>query len=87
MTTILLTVLTFSAILSMAICWLYIGKTRELRGLQARVASIDANRRTAIALANEANEYSKKNPSIDPILERAGVKMKGATATNKAGTK
>ena len=88
MTTILLTVLAFSAIFSVATCWLYIGKNRELRQLQTTVSGVEGNRRTAAALANEAMEYSKKNPAIDPLLEQAGLKPKpGAASTTKPSTK
>jgi len=40
------------------------------------------------ALLNDALEYSKKNPAIDPLLEAAGIKPKsGAAITNKPGSK
>ena len=88
LTTILLAVLTVSALLSLYLCWLLIAKGRELRSLQATVGQIESNRRLASALAADALEYSKKNAAIDPILEAANLKPKsGAASTNKPGTK
>jgi hypothetical protein len=89
LTNILLGVLTISALLSLALFWLYIGKSRELRTLQTMVNSVNMSRAVAPALANDAIEYSKKHPEIDPLLEACGVKPpKGAPAsTNKPASK
>jgi len=81
LTTLLLGVLTASALLSVGLCWLYIGRGRDFRNLQTNVAIIENKRRLAQALATDALEYSKKNSAIDPILESAGVKPKAASAT------
>ena len=84
LTTLLLALLTASALLSVALCWLYIGRGRELRNLQGLVGRIQNNRQLAQNLAAEGLEYSKKNPAIDPLLEAAGVKQKpGSTTPNK----
>jgi hypothetical protein len=74
LTTILLGVLTVSALASVVLCWLYISNTRELRSLQSQANIINNNRAVMTALANDAIEYSKKNPAIDPILESVGLK-------------
>ena len=74
LTTILLGLLTLSALASVVLCWLYISNTRQLRGIQAQVAAIN-NRNVAVqSLANEAMEYSKRNPAIDPLLVSVGLK-------------
>jgi hypothetical protein len=79
LTTILLGLLTLSALASVVLCWLYISNTRELRALQTQVGFINNNRSVMSALANDAVEYSKKNPEIDPILVAVGLKAgKGA---------
>ena len=84
LTTLLLALLTASALLSVALCWLYIGRGRELRNLQNLVGRIQNNRQLAQNLAAEGLEYSKKNPAIDPILEAAGVKTHAtASSPNK----
>ena len=77
-------VLTISALASVGLCWSYIGSAREFRALQAQAGMINNNRALIHALANDAMEYSKRNPAIDPILESVGLKPKSAPA---AGTK
>jgi hypothetical protein len=71
------------------LCWLYISNTRELRTLQAQAAQINNNRALINALANDAVEYSKTHPAIEPLLESVGLKTsKSAPAsTNKPVTK
>jgi hypothetical protein len=89
MTTVLLGVLTISALLSVLFCWLYISDTRELRAFQIQAAMINNKRAVINALANDVAEYSKKNPAIDPILESVGLKpgKSAPTATSKPTTK
>ena len=89
LTTILLGVLTLSALASIVLCWLYISNTRELRTLQTQAAQINSNRALINALANDVVEYSKTHQAIEPVLESVGLKPgKSAPATtNKAATK
>lgn len=82
-TTVLLGLLVISALLSIGLFWGLISKERELRELRTSAARINNNRALIAALANDAVEYSKKNASIDPILESAGVKAaKASTGTS-----
>lgn len=83
-TTVLLGLLVISALLSIGLFWGLISKERELRDLRTSAARINNNRALIAALANDAVEYSKKNASIDPILEGAGVKAAKATAGSAA---
>jgi hypothetical protein len=87
--TILLGVLTVSALLSVVFCSLYISSTRELRSLQTQASFINNNRTIINALANDTLEYSKTHPAIDPVLESLGFKTGKASPaiTNKPGTK
>ena len=89
LTTILLGVLTLSALASVVLCWLYISNTRELRTLQTNAAAINNKRAVINALANDTVEYSKTHPAIDPILESMGLKpgKSAPTATTKPATK
>jgi hypothetical protein len=89
LTTILLGVLTLSALASVVLCWLYISNTRELRSLQAQAVQINNNRALIDALARDTVEYSKTHPAIDPLLESIGLKPGkfGPTATNKPAIK
>ncbi len=87
LTTVLLVLVTLSALTSVAFCFLYISNARELRSLQAQVITIQNSRAAVASLANDAIEYSKKNQAIDPILESAGIKPKaGAQSTNRPPT-
>ena len=78
LTTILMGVLTVSALLSVGLCWAFMGKARELRASRAQAtqiyANLNNNRAMVQALANETLEYSKTHPAIDPILESVGLK-------------
>jgi hypothetical protein len=47
---------------------------RTMRGLQQLIANAQNSRNVVDALANDAVEYSKKNPAIDPILRAVGAK-------------
>jgi hypothetical protein len=89
LTTILLGVLTLSALASVVLCWLYISNTRELRTLQTQATLINNNRALINALAVDTVEYSKTHPAIDPILESAGLKpgKSAPAATTKPATK
>ena len=89
LTTILLGVLTLSALASVVLCWLYISNTRELRTIQAQAAQINSNRALINSLVNDTMEYSKTHQAIEPLLESFRLKPgKSATAaTNKAATK
>ena len=89
LTTILLGVLTLSALASIVLCWVYISNTRELRTLQAQAAQINTSRAVITALVNDTVEYSKTHPAIEPLLESVGLKpgKSNPATTNKAATK
>jgi hypothetical protein len=88
LTTILLGLLTLSALASVVMCWLYISNTRQRNGLQAQANMVINNRNVMTALVNDTLEYSKTHPAIDPVLESLRIKAsKSASTTNKPGTK
>jgi len=89
LTTILLGLLTVSALTSVLLCWLFISNTRKTNVLKDQVGRVINARNLVSALANDAIEYSKKNPAIEPLLESVGYKPgKSAPAsTNKPQTK
>ena len=74
LTTILLAVLTVSALASVVLCWLNISNTRELRSLQTQASQINNNRAIINALVNDTMEYSKTHHEIDPVLESVNLK-------------
>ena len=89
MTAVLLGVLTLSTLASVVLCLLFASNTRQKNALQNQ-ASLIMNKRTVIsALVNDAAEYSKKNPAINPILESVGLKpsTSSPTPTSKTITK
>ncbi len=87
-TTTLLVILVVSALCSVAFCGLYVRDAMRLRDLQRSTANVQLYRNNLLTLINETLEYSKKNPTIDPILEAAGIKPKtGAPQTPKPASK
>jgi hypothetical protein len=81
LTTVLLGVLTVSALLSVGLCWRYVSNARELHSIQAQAGMINNNRALINALASDTVEYSKKNADINPILESVGLKPGKSTPT------
>ena len=89
MTTVLLWVLTLSALASVVLCMLFTTKTRQRNMLQSEATAI-INKRTIVnALVQDVMEYSKKNQEIDPILVSANLKAakSSLSTTNKPGAK
>jgi hypothetical protein len=78
-----------SALLSIGLFFGLISKERQLRELQMTAAQINNSRALLNSLAAEVVEYSKKNPTIDPVLEALGVKPAKTTtsAAPKPGNK
>jgi hypothetical protein len=89
LTTILLGLLTISALASVVLCWLYISNTRQRNTLQAQANLIVNNRNVMSALVNDTLEYSKTHPAIDPTLESLRLKQSKSAAapTNKPASK
>ena len=89
LTTILLVVLTLSALASVALCWLNISNTRELRSLQTQATLINNNRAMINALVNDTMLYGQTHHEIDPVLESVGLKPSktAPTPTNKPASK
>ena len=67
-------ILLVGALASAALAVLYVNSMRDLQRLQYASTLITRNRNMANSLATEALEYSKRNPSIDPILQSVGIK-------------
>jgi len=62
-------------------------RVKRLQDLYLRQPEINNLNVAAQSLANEAMEYSKKNPAIDPILIQFELKARpAATATNQPAT-
>ena len=59
---------------------------REMRSLQRPVQESQNNKNLVNLLANDALEYSKTHPAIDPILAPVGVKVNRTGSTAPAKT-
>jgi hypothetical protein len=46
---------------------------------------VNRNRALFQALANDAIEYSKRNPAIDPILQSVGINPAAASSAPRPG--
>jgi hypothetical protein len=78
------TLLVGACVLSAAVLVLaavYESNYRALRNVQPRAVYAQNVQNMVNALANDALEYSKHNPAIDPILVNAGLK-KGSAPTS-----
>src|SRR3954451_3821519 len=59
----------------------YFFSLRELQKLQGQYVFMNNTRNAAQGLANDALEYSKRNPAIDPILIQYEIKPRATNAT------
>jgi hypothetical protein len=85
--TFLLVVLVISSLASVLFCGLYIRSAMRLRDVQRSAANAQAYANLFMSLVNDTMEYSKKDPSVDPILEAVGFKPRAAAITNKPPAK
>ena len=60
----------------------YYFSVKQLTRLNIQAAMMNNARNAAQNMAGEALEYSRRNPAIDPLLEKFDIKGKG---TNAAG--
>ncbi len=83
LTLILLTVLLVNVLVAAVLSFGYVWQMREAQVLQVQINAINQNRALVQALANDALEYSKRNPAIDPVLQSVNLKphKPGATPT------
>ena len=63
-----------SSLLACWSAWMWFSGARQAQVLEFNYQSINNTTMAMQSLANEAAEYSKRNPSIDPILMEHNVK-------------
>ena len=88
--TILLGLLLVSAFASLICFWGWQSNERERRNFMNAMNEINFRRNLISAVANDAMEYSKRHPEIDPILVSVGLKPGSNTpapTTTKPTTK
>jgi len=73
LTSILTAALGLSALVSLILCIYFIKYTRETRTIQGQLIAANIKRNAVNGVANEALEYSKRNPGITPLLQSSGV--------------
>jgi hypothetical protein len=77
------TLITVIFLLSLASCWhagwWFLG-ARELQALDYKFQAMQQTSAAIQALANEALEYSRRNPSIDPLLQQFELKPRPSSS-------
>ncbi|MHB8521505.1 MAG: hypothetical protein ACYDH9_12210 [Limisphaerales bacterium] len=82
--TVLIVLLMLNAAATAAFSCAYVLSMRELQRVRGEMEFVNRNRTLFQALANEAIEYSKRNPAIDPILQSVGINPKAAASPTAA---
>jgi hypothetical protein len=85
LTTLLLGLLTISALASVVLCAMYVSNVRQRNTLAAQANLIVNNRNVMSALVNDTLEYSKTHEAIDPIL--TSLRLKPAKPAAAPSTK
>lgn len=75
-TVLLFLVLLLLVLTSSGLAYVYVRSSKKLHTLQAQANVITQYRAAVQSLANEAIEYSKRNPAIDPVLQDIGLKVR-----------
>ena len=83
---VLIGLLLVSVLLNSILIYRHVFLVRDLRQLQYQALTINNNRTIATSLANEALEYSKRNPAINPVLESLGIKARPQAGVPAAAT-
>ena len=81
---VLVGVLLLCAILTLWLSGSYFFSFKQLEKLNARYLFLNNTLNSVQALAGEAIEYSKKNPAIDPLLQRYELKPKPSGAARNS---
>lgn len=63
----------------------YLRASRQLRSLQMEAARIGQNQVVMQALALDLNDYARRNPDIEPLLEK--LNMRPRALTNSSGSR
>ena len=66
---VLLAIVTVLTLWSLILCFTYISRVRQYRALQMEAARLNNKQQGITMLVNEAVEYGKTHPAIEPILD------------------
>jgi len=81
LTSILALVLLASSLAAAAMAYKFLKTSSEFRFLQEQVARVNQKRALFQNFAVELNEYSLRNPAINPLLDQTGLRMRAVTNT------
>ena len=82
--TTLLFCLVCSTLAAAAMAYEYLRASRQLRALQNDAAHIGQNQLAMQALALDLNDYARRNPAIEPLLEKLNMRARGTTNSTPA---
>jgi len=77
---VLVIILSLCALFAAWVSVRYFFSMREAQRLQGQAIAINNTRNAAQALANDAVEYSKRNPAMDPVLQEFDIKARATNA-------
>lgn len=82
-TGLLVALLILGSLASATLSVVYVRSTRKLQDLQLKANVITQYKNVMQMLANEAMEYSRRDPSMEPILNSIGIRTRPAPETKK----
>ncbi len=86
-TNLLLGLVALSVVSTSALALIYVRAVQNLNRLQFQSARVTRNRALINSLASDAVEYSRRNPSIDPVLQSVGIKPRSGSAPTQPPVK
>ena len=86
-TSLLVGLVVLSVLTTSGLALYYVRCIQRLNRLQFQNAVITRNRALLNSLASESVEYSRRNPSLDPVLQSVGIKARPGTAGSSLGSK
>ena len=84
---VLLAILGVIAVMSLWYCYGYFKNVREIRRNQTEITTVNYRQQVFSMLVNEAAEYSKRNPALEPILRSLNNPQTAPAAAAPAGAK
>lgn len=79
LTTILALTLLATSLAAAAMCYKFLRLSQEHRALQNVVAQVNQRRALVQSFVVELNEYSLRNPAINPLLEQMNLRLRLTT--------
>ena len=65
-----------STLAASGMCYWFLKASRDLRALQAQTAVINQKRAALQAFAIDVNEYARRNPAINPLLDQLNLRLR-----------